>query len=183
VTGYSSTLKVEKLSAHYGLDVVRVPIGFKDICRRMLHEDVLVGGEESGGISIAGYIPDRDGIWMALTILQYVEESGKSLEEIIAGIIKITGPFACRRRDINIPREKRTKIMEICSGDGFQSFGELHVVRHEFMDGFKFFFSEEEWVMIRSSGTEPILRTYAEAPSPEKAEDILDLVQKTLLKI
>jgi phosphomannomutase len=183
VTGYSSTMKVEKLCEHYGLDVVRVPIGFKEICRRMLHEDVLVGGEESGGISIAGYIPERDGIWMALTILQFLKERGKSLEDIMEEIIKITGPFACRRRDIPVPRDQRNRIMDKCSGEGFISFGKMEVVRHEFLDGFKFFFSQDEWVMIRSSGTEPILRAYSEASNPERAEYILDVARKTLLKI
>ena len=74
VTGFSSTSKVEKLARHYDLDVMRVPIGFKDICRVMLNEEVLVGGEESGGISISGYLPERDGLWMGLTILQFMEK-------------------------------------------------------------------------------------------------------------
>ena len=143
VTGYSSTLKVEKLAKHHGLDVVRVPIGFKDITRRMLHENVLVGGEESGGISVADYLPERDGIWTGLILLQFLAESGKSLDDILGEILKITGPFFCYRRDIMLTRERRTKIMDACSSGELDSFGEMAVVRHEFLDGFKFFFSEE----------------------------------------
>ena len=183
VTGYSSTSKVEILSQYYGLEVIRVPIGFKDITRRMLNDDVLVGGEESGGISVSGYLPERDGIWMALILLQFMAESGKTLDEIIDEIYRITQPFACQRRDITIPREKRSRIMDMCSSGSIESFGDMKVIRHEFLDGFKFFFSENEWVMIRPSGTEPLLRTYAEGPTREQAEKILDITYKTIMKV
>jgi phosphomannomutase len=183
VTGFSSTMKVEKLSRHYDLDVMRVPIGFKDICRVMLNEDVLVGGEESGGISIRGYLPERDGIWMGLTILQFMAETGKSLDEILDEIFKITGSFHCVRRDIQIPNDKRGKIMDICYKGEIESFGKFRVTRIEALDGIKFFFSDDAWVMIRASGTEPLLRTYAEAENQEIAEEILEAAGKTIAAI
>jgi phosphomannomutase len=89
VTGFSSTVKVEKLASHYGLEVERVKIGFKDICKIMLKENVLVGGEESGGIAINSHMPERDGIWMGLIIWQFMVETGKSLNQIIKEIYKI----------------------------------------------------------------------------------------------
>ncbi|MFC2112609.1 phosphoglucomutase/phosphomannomutase family protein [Bacteroidota bacterium] len=180
VTGFSSTIKVEQLCRHYDLEVMRVPIGFKDICRVMLNEDVLVGGEESGGISISGYLPERDGIWMGLTILQFMAETEKSLDEILDEIVKITGAFHCMRRDIEIPKDKRGKIMDICYKGEIESFGSFKVSRVEALDGIKFFLSKDEWVMIRASGTEPLLRTYAEAATREKAEEILDAAGKTI---
>jgi len=97
VTGFSSTVKVEKLAAHYGLEVERVEIGFKKIAEVMLKEDVLVGGEESGGISIKGNIPERDGIWNGLSIFQFMAETGKSLRELINevyDIILLDPPYA-----------------------------------------------------------------------------------------
>ncbi len=183
VAGYPSASVIEKLSRHYGLEVVRVPAGFKDICRRMLEEDVLVGGEESGGISAGGYLPERDGIWIGLLILKFLAESGKSLDRIIEEVCRITGPFACGRRDIPVSGEKRLKIIDLYSGGGFDSFGDLRIVRQESGDGFRFFFSKDEWVMIRQSGTEPVIRLYAEAPARERTLQILDIVHRTLNRV
>jgi phosphomannomutase len=183
VTGFSSTIKVEKLCQYYELEVIRVPIGFKDISRVMLSENVLVGGEESGGISINGYLPERDGIWMGLTILQFMAETGMSLDEILREIHDITGPFFCIRRDITIPREKRNRIMDKCYRGEIENFGEFRVIRVEALDGTKFFFNAEEWVMIRGSGTEPLLRTYAEAINRERAEKILQATFETVSRL
>jgi phosphomannomutase len=180
VTGFSSTAKVEKLARHYDLDVKRVPIGFKDICRVMLTEDVLVGGEESGGISISGYLPERDGLWMGLTILQFMAETGKSIEQILDEIYRITGKFHCMRRDIPIPKERRGKVMDACFRGDIETIGRFQVARTVALDGIKFYFNEDEWVMIRSSGTEPLLRTYAEAEDRETAEEILDAAWQTI---
>lgn len=183
VTGFSSTVKVEKLAGHYGLDVIRVPIGFKDICRVMLNEDVLVGGEESGGITVSGYLPERDGIWMGLTILQFMADTGASLDQILEEIHEITGKFCCLRRDLPIPKEKRNRIMDLCYKGEMESFGRFKVTRVEALDGIKFFLSEDEWLMIRASGTEPLLRTYAEAATPEIAGEILDAAADTISRM
>jgi phosphomannomutase len=180
VTGFSSTSKVEKLCRHYDLEVMRVPIGFKDICRVMLTEDVLVGGEESGGISISGYLPERDGIWMGLTILQFMAETGRTLDEILGEIHRITGEFHCMRRDIPIPKEKRGKVMEACYRGDLESIGRFRIVRTVALDGIKFYFNEDEWVMIRLSGTEPLLRTYAEAADRDTVTEILDAAGQTI---
>ncbi len=158
----------------------RVPIGFKDICRVMLTEEVLVGGEESGGISISGYLPERDGLWMGLTILQFMAETGKSIEQILDEIYRITGKFHCMRRDIPIPKERRGKVMDACFRGDIETIGRFRVARTVALDGIKYYFNEDEWVMIRSSGTEPLLRTYAEAEDRETAEEILDAAWQTI---
>jgi phosphomannomutase len=176
-------VKVEKLAAHYGLDVMRVPIGFKDICRVMLNEEVLVGGEESGGISISGYLPERDGIWMGLTILQFMADTGTTLDKILDEILEITGSFVCLRRDLSIPRDRRNRIMEICYKGDIESFGDFRIIRAEALDGIKFFFSEDEWLMIRASGTEPLIRTYAEAGDHQTAEKILEEAGRVIARL
>ncbi len=114
VTGFSSTIKVEKLCKYYGLEVQRVKIGFKQICEVMLNEKVLVGGEESGGISITGHIPERDGIWMGLTIWQFIINTGKSLKELIKEVYKITGEFAFERSDLHINPQLKDEIVRHC---------------------------------------------------------------------
>ena len=173
VTGFSSTVKVEKLAEHYGLEVQRVRIGFKDICKIMLKENVLVGGEESGGIAINTHIPERDGIWMGLTIWQFMVESNKSLREILNEIYEITGEFAFERSDLRFDENKKNKIVNKCKNGEFTSFGDFKVIKTDNLDGYKYYFSENEWLMIRPSGTEPVLRTYAEAENITKVREIL----------
>ncbi len=174
VTGFSSTNKIEKLAAHYGLPVRRVKIGFKEISRHMVREDILVGGEESGGISVKGHIPERDGIWMGLLILRFMHESGKSLDVLIKEVYSITGSFAFARSDLHIEKDLRNRVLERCQKGKFNAFGDKPVERMENIDGFKYFLDENSWFMIRASGTEPILRTYAEAPSIDQARELLE---------
>ncbi|MBN2682866.1 MAG: hypothetical protein JXR58_10185 [Bacteroidales bacterium] len=182
VTGFSSTVKVEKLCEHLGIEVQRVRIGFKDICKIMLKEDVLVGGEESGGIAIKGHIPERDGVWMGLTIWTLMAETGKSLREIIEEIYNITGKFAFERSDLRLEPGLKKRIVENCKSNVYETFGKYKVTKTDDLDGFKYYFSENSWLMIRPSGTEPVLRTYAEAETKEIALDILESCYKTIIK-
>jgi phosphomannomutase len=174
VTGFSSTVKVEKLCANYGLDVERVKIGFKEICRIMLKEKVLLGGEESGGISVISHIPERDGIWMGLLIWQFMCETGKTIGELIDEIYAITGRFAFERSDLLIDKSRKSLVLEKCRNGELTRVGNRNIERVEDLDGFKYFFNDNEWLMIRASGTEPLLRTYAESHTPEMASDILN---------
>ena len=182
VTGFSSTIKMEKMCKHYNLDLQRVKIGFKEICNHMLTENVLVGGEESGGIAISTHIPERDGIWNGLTLWQAMVDSGKSLSELIAEVYEITGSFAFERSDLKLPEELKLSTIEKCKNGEFKEFGKYKVQKVETLDGFKFFLSENQWVMIRPSGTEPLLRTYAEAETKEIALDILAEAYKVIMK-
>jgi phosphomannomutase len=175
VTGFSSTVKVEVLGSHYGLAVQRVRIGFKDICRVMLNEDVLVGGEESGGITAKGHIPERDGIWMGLLLWRFMAETGKNIHELIQEVFAITGSFAYERFDMPVDDGTKSRIVAKCKNEGFTEFGKNKVVRIETLDGFKYFLSEDEWIMIRPSGTEPLLRIYAESKSMDRVKELLEL--------
>ena len=181
VTGFSSSIKVEKLASYYQLPVQRVKIGFKEISRLMLRQDVLVGGEESGGISVKGHIPERDGIWMALLIWQWMEESGKSLKELLDEIYEITGKFYYERRDLKIDKELRSRVMVNCHKGTYTHFGHYEVIRVEDLDGYKYFLGPEKWIMIRPSGTEPLLRTYAEAETEAETSKLLEICTEVIM--
>ena len=181
VTAFSCSVKVEQICKNYGLEQETVQIGFKHIAGKMITEDVLLGGEESGGIATTGHIPERDGIWMGLILFEFMAKSGKSLEDLIAEVYAIVGPFAFERIDLHIDNDTKLRIIEDCKAGKFTQFGKYKVDRIDTTDGFKFFFDEDTWLMIRPSGTEPVLRTYAEASSQEKVFDILADCKATIL--
>jgi phosphomannomutase len=179
-TAFSSSVKVQKLCNHYGLELETVKIGFKYIAGIMISEDVLLGGEESGGIAIKGHIPERDGIWMGLVIWEFMAKSGKSLHELIEEVYEITGPFSFDRNDVHLPEEKKQQIIADCKARKFSSFGNYTVQRVEDLDGYKHFLSDDSWVMIRPSGTEPLLRIYAEAEDMKEVQKILKATREVL---
>ena len=181
VTAFSCSVKVEQICKNYGLEQETVQIGFKHIAGKMITEDVLLGGEESGGIATTGHIPERDGIWMGLILFEFMAKSGKSLEDLIAEVYAIVGPFAFERIDLHIDNDTKLRIIEDCKAGKFTQFGKYKVDRIDTTDGFKFFFDEDTWLMIRPSGTEPVLRTYAEASTQEKVFDILADCKATIL--
>ena len=181
VTAFSCSVKVAKMCAHYALEHETVKIGFKHIADIMVKEDVLLGGEESGGIAIKGHIPERDGIWMGLVIWEYMAKTGKSIDDLIQEVYDIVGEFAFERIDLHLDENKKINIVEKCKNGVYKKFGDISVERIETIDGYKYYFDEDSWVMIRPSGTEPVLRTYAEAPTQTKAFDLLKKVHYTLL--
>jgi phosphomannomutase len=182
VTGFSSTPRIKQLCAHYGLEHQEVKIGFKYIAGLMADDsnDVLLGGEESGGIALKTFIPERDGIWMGLTIWEFMAKTGKSLDELIQEVYEIVGPFAFERSDLHINDALKNTIIEKCKSDTFHLFGKYKVKNVDTLDGFKYHFDENRWLMIRPSGTEPVLRTYAEAPTLEEVRVILEACKLTI---
>jgi len=180
VTAFSVTPRVEKLCQHYGLSTQTTKIGFKEIATIMVHDDVLLGGEESGGIAVKGHLPERDGIWMGLIIWEFMAKSGKTLDELIDEVYEIVGPFKFERNDLHITENLKVKIIENCQSNNYTSFGPYKVKEVQTIDGFKFFFDDERWVMIRPSGTEPVLRTYAEAPTLDEVRIILKETELTI---
>jgi len=149
----------------------------------MQKEDVLLGGEESGGIALKGHIPERDGIWVGLVIWEFMAKSGKTLEELIREVYAIVGEFAFERSDLRLDEALKVRIVEKCRNRAFSSFGKYTVKHTEDLDGYKYFFDDDrrQWLLIRASGTEPVLRTYAEAATPEDAHSILAEAEAALL--
>jgi phosphomannomutase len=149
----------------------------------MVQEDVLIGGEESGGIAVKGHIPERDGIWMGLIIWEFMAKSGKTLDELIEEVYELIGEFKFERNDLHITEELKHRIIQNCKENKFLSFGSYKVKDLQTTDGFKYFFDDERWLMIRPSGTEPVLRNYAEAPTLDEVRQILKMCEETITQI
>ncbi|MEL6987451.1 MAG: phosphoglucomutase/phosphomannomutase family protein [Bacteroidota bacterium] len=178
---FSVTDKMKKLAEHYGCEYEITKIGFKYIAEIMTKEDVLVGGEESGGLAVKGHIPERDGVWIGLLILEFMAKTGKSLNQLIQEVYAKVGGFSFDRDDLHITMEEKLSVVENCKNDVYNSFGDYNVVNTETIDGFKYYLDENSWVMIRPSGTEPVLRVYAQAEDATKVRSILDSTRATIL--
>ena len=181
VVTFSVTDKMEALAKHYGLDFEVTRIGFKYIAEIMTHETVLVGGEESGGLAVAGHIPERDGVWNALVILEYMAQTGKKLTELIQSIYDIVGPFSYDRDDLHLKEEQKQAVIARCTNEEIHQIGDFEVTRKEDIDGFKYFLADAGWVMMRPSGTEPVLRVYAQGQDPEQVRAILDATRQEFI--
>jgi len=146
----------------------------------MVDEDVLIGAEESGGIAVKGHIPERDGIWVGLLLFEYMAKTGKSLQALINEIYEQVGAFFYKRNDLHITEALKLSALEKCKA-GIKQFGEFEVLNEDNTDGFRYTLSNEQWLMIRASGTEPVLRVYAESVDEAGADKILAAAQATLL--
>jgi len=182
ITTFSATSKITDMCKAYGLDIEITKIGFKYICDLMVKENVLVGGEESGGIAIKGHIPERDGIWIGLTIWEFMAKTGKSLDELIKEVYDVVGTFAMERIDLHITEEIKQRVLAECKANKYTQFGNYKIEKTENLDGYKFHLGNGEWVMLRASGTEPVLRVYSESSTSEKAFAILEATKGTILK-
>ncbi|GAB1448710.1 phosphoglucomutase/phosphomannomutase family protein [Bacteroidota bacterium] len=181
ITTFSATSKITQLAQAYGLPIEITKIGFKYICEKMVTENVLVGGEESGGIAIKGFIPERDGIWIGLTLWEFMAKTGKSLDELIQEVYDVVGSFSMGRIDLHITEEIKQRVLADCKSGKYSTFGNYTIEKVEDLDGFKFHLGNGEWVMIRASGTEPVLRVYSESNTEENANKILQACKETIL--
>jgi phosphomannomutase len=179
---FSVTDKMEKLAKQFGLDVEVTKIGFKYIAEIMTQEDVVVGGEESGGLAVKGHIPERDGIWMGLLVMEFMAKTGKTIKQLVQDIYDMVGSFSTGRDDLRITDELKHAIIDNCKNGVYDAFGDYKVGKTESVDGYKFWLAEDRWLMIRPSGTEPVLRVYAQAPDAAEVRRILDAAQGTLLQ-
>ncbi len=171
---FSVTNKMKQLAKLYDLDVDVTKIGFKYIAEIMCNEDVMVGGEESGGLAVKGHIKERDGVWIGLVIMEFMAKTGKSLEELIQDIYDKVGSFKFDRDDLHIEDSKKWAIIDKCKNGEIKSIGGKDVISTEDIDGYKFFLSDDEWLMVRPSGTEPVLRVYAQASDDAAVRTLLD---------
>lgn len=181
VKSFSVSDRVQRLCDLKGLETITTKIGFKYICEYMVNEDVLIGAEESGGIAIKGHIPERDGVWMGLVIMEFMAKTGKKVSELLQDIYGQIGEFAVERYDLHLTEEIKNSVISNCKSGHYSSFGHLKIQSTEDIDGFKFRLEGGDWVMIRPSGTEPVLRVYAEAKNSSVAFAILDTVKQAIL--
>jgi len=169
----STTRMVDCLASRYGLPLYETPIGFKHICELMLEKEILMGGEESGGLGITSHLPERDGILMGLLLLESIARTGMGLRAQLEEIMAEIGQFFYRRIDLSIDQEKKSALIRRLSSSLPDEIAGMPVAATNRSDGFKFIFGDGSWLLIRPSGTEPVLRLYAEAPTSEMVERLL----------
>lgn len=179
---FSVTDRVKRMCEAYGLPIEITPIGFKYISEIMTKEDILVGGEESGGIAVKGHIPERDGIYDGLALYEFMHTTGKTLKQLCEEVYDVVGRFVYERNDLTLENEKKEAIIKKATENGYTSFGKYGFNRIETIDGIKYHLDNGGWIMLRASGTEPLLRVYAEGNSKEETLDILEDVKKTILE-
>ena len=175
VKALTTTSMVDKMCAAYGLELVETGVGFKYICAEMLKGDVLLGAEESGGIGFPGHIPERDGILAGLMLLEMLAVEKVSVNRLAANLEKEFGPHRYGRIDTHFPLEKRAALMEFCAKNPPARLLRSPVAEVKTYDGVKFVAEDGSWLMLRGSGTEPILRIYAEAKTERDAQKLLKL--------
>lgn len=169
----STTRLVDCLAEKYQLPLYETPIGFKHICELMLEKDILMGGEESGGLGVTGHIPERDGILMGLLLLETIAATGKGLREQLDEVMAEHGRFAYRRIDTHIGADEKEHLLERLQTDPPNVIAGRTVSSTNFSDGFKFIFDNGDWLLIRPSGTEPVLRLYSEASEADMVDTLL----------
>ena len=174
----STTRMIDRLAKEYDLPVYETPVGFNHIADYMLKEDILIGGEESGGISFRGHIPEGDGVLMGLLLVEIVSQAKKSLYELVEELIQRVGPAFYQRNDLRlhhpVPKAKMTQhLLDTAPA----KIGEIAVAQVSTTDGVKYVLTDDSWLLIRPSGTEPVLRVYAEGRSPEMVQAMIDFGQ------
>jgi phosphomannomutase len=166
---------VDKMCAAYGLELTETGVGFKYIAAEMIRGGVMLGAEESGGIGFAGHIPERDGIAAGLLLLELLATERISINKLIANLEKQFGPHRYGRIDTQFPLEKRGALMEFLSQNPPSALLKSGLAEIKAYDGVKFIAKDSSWLMLRGSGTEPILRIYAEAKSDDDVQKLLKL--------
>lgn len=170
----STTRMIDRLAKKYGLTLHETPVGFNHIADYMLKENVLIGGEESGGIGFTGHIPEGDGILMGLLIIEMVAESGVTLYEMVEDLQKEVGPVFYDRIDLRLKYPvSKEKMVAMLVNQPPASIGGESLAEVTTMDGVKYIFNDDSWLLIRPSGTEPVLRVYAEGRSDDMVKALL----------
>jgi phosphomannomutase len=180
---FNTTCMVDRICALHGRKVHEVGIGFKYICDLMLQREMLIGGEESGGIGLSRHLPERDGLLNALILAGIMAEEQKTLAELVANLQQRFGEHHYGRVDLHLTESQKQRAVARAQA-GIQEIGGMKVLRTETLDGIKVFVENpeaatkpnaaESWLLLRASGTEPLLRVYSESCSPESVQRLLD---------
>jgi phosphomannomutase len=180
VRAFNTTRMVDRIAAKHGRKLNECPIGFKYIADLMMERDIVIGGEESGGIGYSRFLPERDGLLNSLLLANVMADEREPLGQLVADLQREYGPHFYGRRDLHIPEDVKQRAILRARSDGTNRLGNYAVLKKEGLDGIKFFLDApndnngaEAWVLFRASGTEPLLRVYAEAASPDLVNEIL----------
>lgn len=174
VRTFSQSVLTKRIAAAHNLKLYETPIGFKYIADLMLREDILLGAEESGGIGVSGHIPERDGILNSLLLLEAVVMAGVAPSELVEEMHREFGEFYFGRRDLHMEVARGQELAQRLANAPPASFAGFSIDSIETLDGTKLLFADESWLLFRQSGTEPVLRVYAEATSVGKVDALLD---------
>jgi len=178
VKTFSTTNMLNKQAEKYGLPIETTPIGFKYIAEKIVNENVLVGGEESGGLAVKGHIPERDGLFIGLLMTEMMVKSGKKLSELVQELFDEFGEHAYYRNDMHTEESKKLAMIDHCENKKMDEIAGLKVVDWQFTDGIKHLMEDGSWLLVRPSGTEPVLRIYSEAPTADQARKLVDEASK-----
>ena len=180
VRAFNTTRMLDRIAAKHERRLLECGIGFKYICDLMMEREILVGGEESGGIGIQRHLPERDGLLNSLLLANVMADEGKSLGQLVAALQKEYGPHFYARRDLTVPNDVKESAIARAADSSTTSLGPYKILRKENLDGIKLFLDTpiyeggaEAWLLLRSSGTEPLMRIYTEASSPELVQELL----------
>jgi phosphomannomutase len=171
----STTRMIDRLAKRYGLKLYETPVGFNHIADYMMKEDVLIGGEESGGISFKGHIPEGDGPIMGLLLVEILAAAKKSLNRMVDDLLADVGPAFYEREDLRLSRPvAKAEMTEFLTKQAPAEIGGFKVDEVSQRDGVKYIMADDSWLLIRPSGTEPVLRVYAEGRTQEMVKSLLE---------
>jgi phosphomannomutase len=180
VRAFNTTRMLDRIAAKHSRKLFETKIGFKYTADLMMEHDILIGGEESGGIGYSRFLPERDGVLNCLLLANVMAEEEKPLGQLVADLQREFGPHYYGRRDLHIAEDVKQGAIRRAGDERTQKLGRYRVLKKENLDGVKFFLDAptngkgaEAWILFRASGTEPLLRAYAEAASPELVNEIL----------
>jgi phosphomannomutase len=184
VRSLTTTGMVDRLGELFGVPVYELQVGFKYIGPKMTETNALIGGEESGGFGFRGHLPERDGILAGLMVAQMIVDYGMPLSRILAHLEELVGPHAYARHDIQLPREgydhRREEMYTRIRSNPPVELAGARVVRTRDDDGFKYYLEDGSWVLVRFSGTEPLIRVYSEAPTHARVDELLHALESYL---
>ncbi len=180
---FAHTVYLDRIARRYALPLHTRPIGFKYIAELMLQKDILIGGEESGGIGIKGYFPERDGILIGLLLFEMICQTNQSFLELKRQLWEDYGTMEYARIDLKSIPKRGKELTKNLSQNPPTDIGGFHIKSVDTLDGIKFIFDDESWLLIRQSGTEPVLRIYSEASAKEKLEKLLKAGKEMVEKV
>jgi len=183
VKSFSTTKMIDKIAAKLGRKIWETPVGFKYVCDRMLESDVVLGGEESGGIATKLHLPERDATVSALLLAEVMAWHGKRLGELVSMLHQEFGEHHYGRVDLTLRDGQKEKAIDRFSDPKFSRLLDWPIVRREDLDGVKFYLGDVGWAMVRASGTEPVLRVYAETTRAETTRRVLEEITSSVRKL